>query len=159
MIEQLLADLVEAVEKNTAALNAKTGAAAPVKGKVKPKAVEDEEEDEDEDERPVKSKGKPAKGKPVKDEDDEEDEDEEEEEDEDDEDEAPAKGKKAAPPAKAKAKGKKVTLDDVKKALRDYAELEGKPAAKAILKTHGEADTPAELEEENYQAVIDACNE
>lgn len=149
-LEKLLEDLIEALQENTAALKGGKSAAPAKGGKA---------------EKPAKGKSKPSKDEDDEDEQEDEDEDEGDDEDADedeDEDDRPAKkkSKKDEKPAKGKeGKKKKVTLDDVKKALRDYAELEGKPAAKAILKEHGDADTPAELEEENYQAVIDACSE
>lgn len=65
-----------------------------------------------------------------------------------------AAGKKAGA-GKGKAKGP--TLDDVRNALREYSKLEGKDAAKALLQEHGEVDAVSELEEDKFQAVIDAC--
>lgn len=47
------------------------------------------------------------------------------------------------------------TRDDVRAALKDYAALEGKEAAIAILKDHG-ASSMSELKESKFQAVIDA---
>ena len=66
---------------------------------------------------------------------------------------AAGKGKAAA--GKGKAKGP--TLDDVRNALREYSKLEGKDAAKVLLQEHGEVEAVSELDESNYQAVIDAC--
>lgn len=50
------------------------------------------------------------------------------------------------------------TADDVRAALKEYAALEDKAAAIKILKDVGKAPSIGELDESNYQAVIDACN-
>jgi len=132
--------------------------------KKKKKPVIDEVDDEDEDEEPVKGKDKaplkPSK-KAEKEEEDEEEEDQEDEEEEDEEEDQEDEDEEDEPAPKAKAgrpKGKKVTLNDVRDALRTYGALETPKEAMKLLKKVGGADTVPELSEDRYQEVIDACN-
>ena len=80
------------------------------------------------------------------------------------EEEAPDDKKGKGKPADKKAgdkkggKAKGPTIDDVRNALREYAKLEGKDAAREKLKEVGDVDSISELDEEKYQDVIDACN-
>lgn len=69
---------------------------------------------------------------------------------------APAEaGEKPAEPKKADKKPKGPARDDVVKALKEYAAIEGKEAAIAIIKDHG-AESVSDLDPDKYQAVIDA---
>ena len=54
------------------------------------------------------------------------------------------------------ADGDGPTREDVRAALKDYAALEGKEAAIALLKDAG-ASSMSELKESKFQEVIDAC--
>lgn len=49
------------------------------------------------------------------------------------------------------------TLEEVRKALKEYAAIEGKEAAIQILKDHG-ASSMSELDEEHYADVVAACD-
>ena len=73
----------------------------------------------------------------------------------------PAKPAKATKATKAapEPEPEGPSRDDVKAALKSYAALESKEEAIALLKKHGKADSLSELEDANFQAVIDACNE
>ena len=71
----------------------------------------------------------------------------------------PAKGKpaKKAPAKKAEeSEDDGPARDDVRIALKEYAALEGKEAAIAILKGAG-ASSIGELDEDRFQEVIEAC--
>lgn len=51
-----------------------------------------------------------------------------------------------------------ITRDEVRGKLKEYAALEGKEAAIAILKDHGAASI-GELDESKFAAVIEACGD
>ncbi len=78
---------------------------------------------------------------------------------------APAAEPTSKPAAKGKGKGKAKddepegpTRDDVREKLKEYAAIEGKAAAIAILKDNGAASI-TELAEESFVAVIKACGD
>lgn len=50
------------------------------------------------------------------------------------------------------------TIEDVRKALKEYASIEGKPAAIQILKDNG-ASSIGELKEKKFASVIAACDD
>ena len=60
--------------------------------------------------------------------------------------------------AAKKAAKKGPSVEEVRKALKDYAAIEGKTAAIEILNKTGGAASVGELAEDKYQAVIDKCN-
>ncbi len=72
-------------------------------------------------------------------------------------------GKKASPPPDEDIDGlnddgdDEVTREDVRAALKQYLKIEGKEAAIEILNEVGGAKSMGELEQDKFQAVIDAC--
>lgn len=70
---------------------------------------------------------------------------------------AAAKKEKAAKKADKEDDGP--TREEVRDALKAHASLEGKDAAITILNDVGEAASISELDEDKFQAVIDATNE
>ncbi len=75
-----------------------------------------------------------------------------------DDDESVSETKKPAKKvAKKAAKGP--SIEEVRSTLKDYAAIEGKTAAIAILNKTGDAASIGELDEDKYQDIIDKCNE
>ncbi len=78
--------------------------------------------------------------------------------DDDDGDEPASEAKKPAKKAAKKA-AKGPSIEKVRSTLKEYAAIEGKTAAIAILNDIGDAASIGELDEDKYQDIIDKCNE
>ena len=151
-VEEALNDFIDSLIDNCKILKEDLSKAA---GK---KAVE--EEDDEEDEAP-KSKKK-AKSKH----DDDEDEDVEVEADDEDEDEDEPKSKKKSKhdddedeEEDDEPKKSKLKLEDVKKALRNFAKAEGAPAMNKLLKKITGDTSVDKVKEKYWQKIIDACED
>lgn len=151
--KDFLASLSATVDKLEKLVNA----ASKLKVNVKTKANDDDEEDEDEAEE---QETKPAKGRAVRAKSDADDEDSEDDEDDDSDDEAEtddADEDEEEKPTKA-AKGKKKkgpTLDDVNDACRAAAKRTSRKEVLRILKKSFKVKSVTDLEEDQYQDVID----
>ncbi len=106
--------------------------------------------DDGEDETPApKKRGRPPKVKATEPEDDEPEADEEDEDESEDEE---------PEPVKARPRAKKGTgLSDVIAAFKDFADANGRPAAKKVL-TKFKVDSVRDLPEDKYDAVLKLLN-
>lgn len=131
----------EATEKSAMIFAVMAGEAALINTESKPYTTDDDNEDEEtaaeKKKRIAKEKRDAKKAKEKAEAEDDEDEDEDETENEKDE--------------------SSVTRDQVRAALKDYAAIEGKPAAIKILHDHG-AKTMSELADNKFADVIEACD-
>jgi hypothetical protein len=153
--------VIEALEELNEQFAPLLESAKPAKGKKKAKPADEDDEVEDEDDEEVPAAKSPKGKKKTKDadEDEEEESDDEEESSDDDEEEAEEEDEEEKPKKKKGAKGP--TLDDVKAALRSAKadKKVGADGAKAIMKKAGKNTDIMKIKAENYQAVIDACEE
>jgi outer membrane biosynthesis protein TonB len=68
--------------------------------------------------------------------------------------------KETKKPAEKKESSDGPTKDDVREALKGYQKRESPTAARELLQTHGNgAASITALDEDDYQAIIDACAE